>query len=449
MGFAEDIAKVAERVRKNADLVVGEQATKQQLILPFLNALGYDIWDPAEVIPESISDVATKKKAGQFEKVDYAIAINAIIVMLLEAKARNEKPEPHDGQLSRYFNAKLSAKVGIVTNGVEYRFFTDLRNENMMDAEPFFTFNLLDYQPKDLEILQLFHRDHFDTSAIKIKAEEMVFVKGMADLIGHLLKNPSDELIRFLIVELSNFDNRYAIEGKLTSKKIEQFKPIAKKAIQTCLLELMTRSLTQEMQQNVPSTTIAAPSDTTNAGDDNDTDDPDETDAKIVTTEEELAAFEKVKAIAATSSAYKFELKHKDTVSYFGINLGKSTWWFLRFYLTPKKKSFITRIPIEEIRFLASGFDVEEVSASLGGAASRVVISDIGDLDKLAPLLLKCYETEAARPEHRQDLWPRLFVKPRRHQAQLDPCPFGLQKKIFQSRRCLERIIATAARFDF
>ncbi len=120
-------------------------------------------------------------------------------------------------------------------------------------------------------------------------------------------------------------------------------------------------------------------------------------DSKIVTTEEEEAAFEKVKAIAATSTAYKFEINHKDTISYFGVNLGKTTWWFLRFYLTPKKKSFITRLPLEEIQPLAAGFEVQEVSASLGGAASRVVISDISDLDKLAPLLLKCYETEAAK----------------------------------------------------
>jgi len=394
MGFPEEIAKVAERVRKNADLVVGEQAAKQQLILPFLNALGYDIWDPSEVIPESISDAATKKNAGQKEKVDYAIAINGTIVMLVEAKARNEKPEPHDGQLCRYFNAKLSAKVGICTNGVEYRFFTDLRNENIMDKEPFFIFSLFEYQPKDLESLKLFHRDNFDTLAIKIEAEEMVFVQGMAVLIGNLLKDPSDELIRFLIGEFSKFDGGYAIDGKITSKKIQQFKPIAKKAIQTCLLELMTRSLTQEMQQPTSLETLPTPRDSTPDDDDSG---PEESDSRIVTTEEEEAAFEKVKAITATSTAYQFEINHKDTISYFGVNLGKTTWWFLRFYLTPKKKSFITRLPLQEIEPLAAGFEVQEVSASIGGAASRVVISDLSDLDKLAPLLLKCYETEAAK----------------------------------------------------
>jgi hypothetical protein len=240
-----------------------------------------------------------------------------------------------------------------------------------MDKEPFFIFNLFDYQPKDLESLKLFHRDNFDTFAIKLEAEEMVFVKGMAVLIGNLLKDPSDDLIRFLIGELSKLDGGYAIEGKITSKKIEQFKPIAKKAIQTCLLELMTRSLNQEMQQPIPSATLTTPSDSVL---DDDNSGPDDPDSKIVTTEEELEVFEKLKAIAATSTASnQFEINHKDTVSYFGVNLeGKTTWWFLRFYLTPKKKSFITRLPLDEIQPLAAGFEIQEVSASVGGAASRV-----------------------------------------------------------------------------
>lgn len=136
MVFVEDIAKVAEQVRKGAELVRGEQATKMSLIIPFFSALGYDVFDPTEVIPEFIADFATKK-AGQFEKVDYAIAINGDTVMIVEAKARDQKPTAHDGQLKRYFNGLLKTKVAIVTNGIEYRFFTDLRNENVMDDEPF------------------------------------------------------------------------------------------------------------------------------------------------------------------------------------------------------------------------------------------------------------------------------------------------------------------------
>jgi hypothetical protein len=208
-------------------------------ILPFLSALGYDIYDPTEVMPEYVADFAIKK-AGQFEKVDYALAINGTIVMLVEAKARGQKAEAHDGQLSRYFNGFLKTKVAIVTNGIEYRFFTDLRDKNFMDKEPFFSFNVLQYEPKDIENLKFFHRDNFDAAAINRHAEEMVYVKGMTQLIGNLLRSPSEEFVRFLVTELGKVSLSYEIQGRITGKVIEKFEPIVKKSIQISLLELMT-----------------------------------------------------------------------------------------------------------------------------------------------------------------------------------------------------------------
>lgn len=118
---------------------------------------------------------------------------------------------------------------------------------------------------------------------------------------------------------------------------------------------------------------------------------------KVETTAEELEAFEKIKSIVARSKTYQLEVKYKDVISYFGINVGKTTWWFLRFYLSPKKKNFVTRLSVNEARALASGFEVQEMSASMGDAASRVVISSVNDLDNLSDLILKCYETEAAK----------------------------------------------------
>jgi hypothetical protein len=106
MGFTEDIAKLSEQVRKRSDQVLGEESTKMALIVPFLSALGYDVYDPSEVMPEYVADFATKK-AGQFEKVDYALATNGNIVMIIEAKARDKKAQAHDGQLRKYFNSLI------------------------------------------------------------------------------------------------------------------------------------------------------------------------------------------------------------------------------------------------------------------------------------------------------------------------------------------------------
>lgn len=383
MGFTEDITRLSEQVRKRVNVVVGEEATKQSLILPFLSTLGYDIWDPAEVLPEYISDAA-KKKSGQFEKVDYGICINGTMVMLVEAKARDQNPEPHDGQLRRYFTWVMSSKVGIVTNGVEYRFFTDLRHENVMDDDPFFSFNLFDYDSKDIENLKFFHRDNFDATAIGHRAEEMVYVKAMTKLVGELLRSPSESFMRFLINELG-------IEGRITNRVLDKFDPIIKKSIQSSLVEMMTRSISQQIAQ--PNEVEAV----SELVDEEEHLEPVTVVTKIETTEEELKAFEKITAITTTSKIYNTEVKYKDVASYFGVHAGKPAWWFLRLYLSPKRKSFVTRLSIDEVKALSSEFEVQEVSTSLGDAASRVVISSVDDLDKLAPLILKCYETESAK----------------------------------------------------
>lgn len=394
MAFADDIAKVAEQVRKRAEAVSGEEGTKMGLIVPFFSTLGYDVFDPTEVIPEYIADFAIKK-SGQMEKVDYAISINNAIVMLVEAKARDKKPEAHDGQLKRYFNGLRSAKVAIVTNGIEYLFFTDLRHENMMDEEPFFIFSILDYDQKQVENLKFFHRENFDALVIKRHAEEMVYLSGMTQLVDNLLRSPSDEFIRFLVSQLGNVGSRYAIESRINNRVIEKFRPIVKKSIQGSLVELMTQSINKEMGQ---ASEISSPTQLMEEVEEiQDVPEQDLEDIRVETTDEELEAFEKIKSIAARSNAHALEVKYKDVVSYFGVNVGKITWWFLRLYLSPKKKSFVTRLPLDEVKVLASGFEVQEMSASFGDAASRVVISSVSDLDKLSDLILKCYEAEASK----------------------------------------------------
>jgi predicted type IV restriction endonuclease len=398
MGFTEDIAKLSEKIRNKADQVIGEEATKMALIVPFINSLGYDVYDPSEIMPEYVADFA-KKKAGQFEKVDYAIAINGTIVMLVEAKARGAKVEAHDGQLSRYFNGLLTTKVAVVTNGIEYRFFTDLRDKNVMDKEPFFTFNILEYDTKDIDNLKLFHRDNFDVTYINKYAEEMVYVKGMTQLVGHLLRSPSDEFVRFLVAELGTIAPNYEIQGRITAKVIEKFKPIVKKSIQGSLVELMTRSLSQEIEQ--PNVTVHLEETEDASEQDNilgeDSKEIEEEPTKIVTTAEELAAFEKIKAITTKLSSYnpELEVKYKDTTAYFCIHIGKITWWIFRLYLSSQKKTIITRLAANEVKLLAPDFLVQEISATLGDAKSKITISSVDDFDKLAPVILRCYELEA------------------------------------------------------
>lgn len=395
MGFTEDLAKLSEKVGSRLSLVNGEENTKAAFISPFLSILGYDVTDPTEVIHEYFADFGTPTKVRQPKKVDYAIAINRNIVMLVEAKCCKEKPEVHDGQLRSYFNATLTAQISVVTNGVEYRFFTDLENLHMMDKEAFFTFNILDYTGKDVENLKLFDRDNFDAARIKNDAEEMLYSQGISELIDGLLVSPSDKFVHFLIKELGTVAPKFEFRGSVVnSKVINRFKPIVKRSIQSSLLSLITRSVNQEMTHTAdfiaPTIKEQLEADTNS---DLDTDEKTE----IVTTEEELAAFNKIQAITKASDKSNIEVQYRDTVSYFGINLGKTTWWFLRLYLSSTKKSFIARINPDEARFLAPGFAIQDVPSVNSEAVSKVKIDSVDDFDKLKPLILRCYEIEAAK----------------------------------------------------
>jgi len=191
------------------------------------------------------------------------------------------------------------------------------------------------------------------------------------------------------VAELGTVAPSYEIKGRITGKIIDKFKPIVKKSIQGSLVELMTRSLSQEITQPVELEVEQEIEEEEKQ--------QESQESKVVTTAEEIEAFEKIKAITQTSMSYNFELQYKDTASYFGINLGKSTWWFLRLYLSSQKKSFITRLNVDEVKSLALNFEVQEITASLGDTASKVIISSVSDFDKLTSLILRCYEAEAAK----------------------------------------------------
>ncbi|EPX57580.1 Prophage Lp2 protein 6 [Cystobacter fuscus DSM 2262] len=391
MGFNEDLRQLSEQVKKRQAFIKGEEATKQALILPFLQALGYDIYDPTETQPEYVADFA-KKRGGVLEKVDYALHLRGRPALFIECKAADVAPEDHDGQLARYFNATPTVRIAIVTNGIRYRFFTDLQAPNVMDASPFMEFNILSFTDRDVELLRPFTKEFFNSESIQGHAEEIIFVGKVTTLINELLRNPSESFVRFLLAEVE------LVSGRVTKNVVERFVPIVKKSIQTTLLDMMTKSIQQEIAQpNVqPAPVVPPPAPPSiaeslqaaaagtepSAG------------AQIDTTEFELEIFRSVQRICA-ESAVKQTVAYKDSASYFGINLGKVTSWFLRVFSNGKKKSLVTRVPMEQALLLAKGFEVEATPDSLG--KSRVYFNAASDIEKLRALVLVAYEDEVKR----------------------------------------------------
>ncbi len=394
--FLEQLQRLVEQVRRRQPHIRGEESTKQALIVPFLSLLGYDVHDPTELQPEYIADFAKKRPGGPSEKVDYAIRRDNVPVIFIECKAVDCEPNMHSGQLARYFNATPSVPIAIITNGLRYLFFTDLEEKNILSERPFFQFNLFDFTTNDAEVLESFGRARYDPATIRERVEEIIYAYKINAYIGEVLRSPSESFTRFVLSELNMFSGG----KKLTAKLVEKFIPTIRRAVQTTLLDMATRSIRE--QAEAPAAAVVAPTaasppvvpsreavavappmaaKTVNSA--------------VVTTPEELESFEIVRQMCADSPlAAAAPVQYRDTVGYFAINAGSVRKVFARLYFGGRRKSITTKVPLARASLLAHGFEVEAFQEG-----SRVFLAAPKDLHRLRPLLLVAYEEEITRKE--------------------------------------------------
>lgn len=220
MSFKEDVADLAKRAISAQAVAQTEEATKNAIVMPFLRVLGFDVFDPAQIIPEYVADVGLKKG----EKIDYAAKIGNRIEYLVEAKSVSTSlRDAQYSQLFRYFHT-CDANIGILTNGLHIWFFTDLDAPNKMDAAPFFKFDLLDYDDNDLHELEKFHKTNFSIENIKAAASTLKYLRGAMSFIEGQWANPDEEFVRLVA--------RGFYDGKLTTAVVESFKPIVRRAFE-------------------------------------------------------------------------------------------------------------------------------------------------------------------------------------------------------------------------
>ena len=191
MEFEGLIKSHVQRIKTLKNDILTEEATKTSLIMPFFRILGYDVFNPTEFMPEFVADVGLKKG----EKVDYAIKFDNEPVILVECKSINEKLEKHDSQLYRYFGT-TTAKFAILTNGIVYRFYTDIDELNKMDEAPFLKINLLELRDEQIVKLQYFTKENFDKDAIYDSAEGLKNEAQIRQIIKEEIENPSEELVK-------------------------------------------------------------------------------------------------------------------------------------------------------------------------------------------------------------------------------------------------------------
>ena len=227
MDFKDEIKQFGDRVEKLKAQISTEEATKNAFIMPFIKALGYDVFNPLEVVPEYVADIGIKKG----EKVDYAILMNGQPSILVECKHWSENLDVHNSQLFRYFHT-TKAKFGLLSNGVIYRFYTDLVEKNKMDENPFLEFNVTDIKDNQIEELKKFHKSYFDVDNIVNTASELKYMNELKTFINTEFQNPTEGFVKHFA--------KQAYPGVLTAKLMEQFTILTKKSIQQYINDVAT-----------------------------------------------------------------------------------------------------------------------------------------------------------------------------------------------------------------
>ena len=298
MELKNSLSQLASRASQLKDKLMTEEATKNALIMPFLQALGYDVFNPLEVVPEMDCDI--NKKKG--EKIDYAIIKDGEPIIVIECKHWQQDLDIHKAQLSRYFVA-TKAKFGILTNGIEYRVYTDLVNPNLMDEIPFLVFDIEHLRDSQIESIKKFSKEDFDIEKIMGSANELKYMTELKKLVKDIIENPTPDFVKSLA------KNIYS--GKFTENVLTQFSELVRKAAASYINDRIAERLNiavktaEEDQKQTDTQKVEIPGSKKQ---------------EIVTTQEEQEAYYTIKAILRAKVAGE-RVFMRDAMSYCAIIL--------------------------------------------------------------------------------------------------------------------------------
>ena len=357
MSFEDALLNIANRVQDYAGSLETEEATKNAIIMPFIQSvLGYDVFNPDEVVPEFVADVGSRKA----EKIDYAIKREESIQILVEAKKIGEPLSlEHASQLVRYFSVS-NARIGVLTNGRYWHFYTDLDKPNIMDSRPFLRLDLMNVDTYILPELKKLTKATFDLDSVLTAAEELKYVSSTRTEIAQAFSDPDADFVQLFA--------RRVYDGALTAKMRDFFQGVVEKACRQFLAEQVNERLKNALAE---STSVSTESENEVSRVDVDVEDKK---AGIVTTEEERQAYMIVRAIVASEIPLE-RIFYRDTKSYFGVLVDNSNRKpVCRFHFNGKSKKYLglldehkveTRHEIERLE------DIYQYAEQLREAACR------------------------------------------------------------------------------
>lgn len=274
MDLATRLADLQKKAVEHREVLLTEEAAKTALVMPFIQALGYDVFNPSEVVPEYTADIGTKKG----EKVDYAICNGGKVTILIECKPSSvELNINHAGQLFRYFSV-TDARLAVLTNGVVYQFYSDVERPNKMDDKPFFTFSMDALKPTDPKTIEKFAKATFDIDKIVQEAGNLKLQSLLRKELEKEFAEPSDEFTKMMA--------RRVHEGNITAAIKENTGKLLANTIAILVRDLVNDRLSSALNASNP----PIPEVDASPGDD---------DAEVTTTADELSGFHIVQAIAS------------------------------------------------------------------------------------------------------------------------------------------------------
>jgi hypothetical protein len=300
MDLIDKLRETSLRIPALIGHIQTEEATKNAFILPFINALGYNVFDPTEVVPEFIADVGIKKG----EKVDYAILKDKKPIILFECKWHgSDLNNEHVSQLFRYFTT-TRVRFCVLTNGILYRFYSDLDEPNVMDSKPFFEFNMLDIQEPLIMELKKFSKSSFELNSLLTTASELKYMGEIRRILEEQMVSPSDDFVRFFASQV--------YKGKITQPVKELFTRLTKNSYRQFINDKINGRLKSALAgeetnhldgKNQPDKKVESIEDQ---------------DKKITTTEDEIEGYNKVKSILE-GTVDPNRVFIRDTLNYCGV----------------------------------------------------------------------------------------------------------------------------------
>jgi predicted type IV restriction endonuclease len=295
MDFVEQLQALALKTQKLCSLLETEEATKNALIMPFINLLGYDIFDPTEVIPEFVADVGIKKG----EKVDYAIKKDGKLIILLECKhCGGDLSIKHSSQLFRYF-AVTEARLAVLTNGLVYRFYTDLEAPNKMDEKPFLEVDMAELNDVSINELKKLTKQNFNIEDILASAGELKYTRQIKRLINEQIEKPSDEFVKLFASKV--------YDGIITPARRDYFADLTRRSFK----QLINERINERLKMAISGA---------NDFSEQETEESNPPEKLIETTAEEIEGFYIVKSLLR-DIVDPNRIMNRDTQSYMGILL--------------------------------------------------------------------------------------------------------------------------------